>query len=124
MAEPKRPTTVSEYIGQAAPEVKKKLKELRTILKAVTPGAAEGIKWGSPSFSYERILYTYAGFKNHIGFYPTPAALKAFAKDLAKYETGKGSIKFPLDRPLPKALIQKIARFRIKELRENDARWM
>lgn len=124
MAPNKKPTTVSEYINQATPEVRKKLKEMRGILKDVTPSAEESIKWSVPAFSYERILYTYAGFKNHVGFYPTPAAMKAFSKELEKYETGKGSIKFPLDKPLPKTLIQKIAKFRIKDLKENDAKWM
>lgn len=120
----KKPATVTEYINQFPLPVRKKLKEMRAILKEVTPKAREEIKWGSAAFSYTRILFTFAGFKNHIGFYPTPAVMKAFAKELAAYETGMGSIRFPLDKPLPKALIQKIAISRIKDLEENDARWM
>lgn len=120
----KKPTTVSEYIQQASPEVRKKLKDLRSILKDVSPGATECLKWNTPAFLYERILYTYAGFKNHIGFYPTPAAMKAFTKELKQYEIGKGSIKFTLDKPLPKTLIKKIAKYRVNDLKENDAKWM
>ncbi|MES2470846.1 MAG: DUF1801 domain-containing protein [Patescibacteria group bacterium] len=120
----KKVETVSEYINQAPKDAQKKLREMRAILKSVSPKAIESIKWRVPAFSYERILYAYAGFKHHIGFYPTPAAMKAFEKDLEKYKTGKGSINFPLDKPLPKMLIQKIAKFRIKDLKENDARWM
>lgn len=120
----KKPTTVSEYINQQPTEVRKKLKEMRAILKEVTPKSEESIKWGCPAFSYSRILYTYGGYKTHIGFYPTPATIKAFAKELSSYETRKGSIKLPLDKPLPKILIQKIAKSRIKDLQKNDARWM
>lgn len=119
-----KPQTVSEYIEQAPKETKKKLREMRKCLKAVTPKSIESIKWGSPAFSYDRILYTYAAFKEHIGFYPTPSALRAFKKELKGYKTAKGSIQFPLDKPLPLSLIKKIAKFRIKELKEKDARWM
>lgn len=119
-----KPSTVSEYINQASPLVRKKLKDMRAILKEVTPGAEESIKWGNPAFSYERVLYIYGGFKNHVSFYPTPSAINAFKKELKDYETGKGSIKFPLDGPLPKTLIKKIAKFRIQELKEKDAKWL
>lgn len=66
----------------------------------------------------------YAGFKAHIGFYPTPKVLKAFEKELKDYKQGKGSVQFPLDKPLPKTLILKMAKYRIKDLKENDAKWM
>jgi len=77
-----------------------------------------------PSFSLTRILFSFAGFKHHIGFYPTPSAVKAFAKDLINFKTAKGSIQFPLDKPLPFVLIRKIAFFRIRELKKKDAKWM
>ena len=121
-----KPKTVTEYINAAPKETKKKLSEMRACLRAVSPKATESLKWSTPAFSYERILFTYAGFKKHIGFYPTPNAVKAFARELkAKgLKTAKGSIQFPLDKPLPSALIKKIAKFRIKELKEKDVRWM
>ena len=118
-----KPQTVEEYIAQAPEGVREKLEEMRQCLRELTPDATESLKWGIPAFSHERILYTYAGFKRHIGFYPTPDAIVAFEKELAGYKTAKGSIQFPLEKALPVGLIRKIARFRIKELRERDARW-
>lgn len=117
-------TTVSEYIAAAPKDAQKKLRELRSILKRVAPKATEALKWGSPVFETERILFAYAAFKTHLNFMPTPSALKPFKKQLEKYTTGKGSIQFPYDRPLPKGLITKIAVFRVKEVKEKDARWM
>ena len=65
----------------------------------------------------------FAAFKNHIGFYPTPSAVKAFEKDLSKFVTGKGSIQFPLEKPLPLPLIRKITAFRVRESIEKDGKW-
>ncbi len=121
---PAKPTTITEYINAAPKEARTKLREMRACLKKAAPGAKESIKWSSPAFSYKRILATFAAFKTHIGFYPTPAALNAFKKEIAKYKTGKGSIQFPYDKPLPTALITKIMKFRVKESLEKDARWM
>jgi uncharacterized protein YdhG (YjbR/CyaY superfamily) len=87
------------------------------------PGAAEALKWGMPAFSYQRILVTFAAFKNHIGFYPTPSAVGAFASELTKFVTAKGSIRFPLEKPLPLALIRKITAFRVRESVEQDKKW-
>jgi uncharacterized protein YdhG (YjbR/CyaY superfamily) len=76
-----------------------------------------------PAFSYERILVTFAAHKNHIGFYPTPSAVKAFAKELSKFATASGSIQFPLDKPLPLPLIRRITAFRVRESNEKDGKW-
>ena len=119
-----KPTTITEYINTAPKEAQKKLSEIHSILKKAAPGATEGIKWGSPVFEEKRILFAFAAFKSHLNFMPTPSAMKPFKKELAKYTTGKGSIQFPYDKPLPKALILKIAALRVKELREKDVRWM
>lgn len=121
---PKKPTTIIEYINAAPNRAKSKLREMRTLLKKAAPGAKEEIKWSAPTYSYERILFTFAAFKQHIGFYPTPRAVSKFTKELKDYKTGKGSIQFPLDEPLPKTLITKIAKFRVKDLKDNDAKWM
>lgn len=123
MAKPK-PTTVTEYIAAAPREAQQKLREIRAILRQVAPDATETLKWGSPVFEERRILYAFAAFKSHLNFVPTPSAMKPFRKELAKYTTGKGSIQFPYDKPLPKTLIRKIAAFRLKELNERDAKWM
>lgn len=118
-----KPTTITEYISSAPKDTKKKLREMRTTIKAGAPGAVESLKWSMPAFSYSRILVTFAVFKNHIGFYPTPSAITKFKKDLTKYKTAKGSIQFPLDKPLPLPLIKRITAFRAKELRTEDKKW-
>jgi uncharacterized protein YdhG (YjbR/CyaY superfamily) len=119
-----KPTTIDEYINEAPREARPKLRELRTILKKVAPKASEKLKWGSPVFEEKRILFAFTAFKSHINFFPTGPAMKPFKKELAKFTTGKDTIQFPYDKPLPKALIRKIAAFRLKKVREKDAHWM
>ena len=119
-----RPKTIAEYISAAPKEAQRTLREMRAILKQAAPGATEGLKWGSPAFEEKRILFAFAACKSHLSFMPTPSAMKPFKKELAKYETGKGSIQFPYGKRLPKPLIRKIAARRVKELREKDVRWM
>lgn len=119
-----KPETVSEYIDQAPNETQEKLREMRACLGEVAPDAEESLKWSTPAFSLDRILFTYGGFKQHVGFYPTPAAIEEFEEELEGYETGEGSIQFPLDEPLPVDLIREIAAFRVNDLKENDAKWM
>jgi uncharacterized protein YdhG (YjbR/CyaY superfamily) len=92
-------------------------------IRKSAPGAKESLKWGMPAYSYGRILVTFAAFKNHIGFYPTPSAVKAFAKELSKYVTASASIQFPLEKPLPLALVRKITAYRVRESIEEDAKW-
>jgi uncharacterized protein YdhG (YjbR/CyaY superfamily) len=118
-----RPKTIDEYIQAAPKEAQEKLREMRACIRAAAPGAEEGLKWGMPAFSYRRILVTFAGFKNHIGFYPTPSAVTAFAKELSEFSTAKGSIQFPLEEPLPLSLVRKITAFRVKESVEQDKKW-
>ena len=119
-----KPKTVSEYIAAAPKEKQKILRDMRSILKKAAPKANEVVKWGVPMFEESRILFAYAAFKKSLNFMPTPSAMKPFKTALAKYKTGKGSISFPYTEPLPKALITKIAKLRVKELREKDVRWM
>ena len=124
MTPPKaRPKSITEYIHAAPKEAQKKLREMRTCIRTSAPGAKESLKWGMPAFSYRRILVTFAAFQHHIGFYPTPSAVKAFAKDLSKFATAKGSIQFPLEKPLPLPLIRKITVFRVRESIEQDKKW-
>jgi uncharacterized protein YdhG (YjbR/CyaY superfamily) len=123
MSKPK-PTTVSEYIEAAPKEAQNHLREIRLLLKKVVPGASETLKWGSPVFEKKRILFSYSAYRSHLNFMPTGPAIKPFKKELVEYKTGKDTIQFPYDKPLPKALIRKIATYRAKQVRENDARWM
>jgi uncharacterized protein YdhG (YjbR/CyaY superfamily) len=118
-----RSQTLAGYINAAPKQTRKKLREMRACIRSAAPGATEGLKWGMPAFSYRRILVTFAAFQHHIGFYPTPSAVKVFAKDLAKFATAKGSIQFPLDKPLPLSLIRKITAFRVRESIEQDKKW-
>jgi uncharacterized protein YdhG (YjbR/CyaY superfamily) len=119
-----KPKTIEQYIDAAAGNAQPRLRELLACLRKAAPGATEAIKWSMPSMSYQRILFQFAAYTNHIGFYPTPAAIKEFKSELGKYNTGKASIQFPLDTPIPRTLIGKIARFRVRELRDKDAKWM
>jgi uncharacterized protein YdhG (YjbR/CyaY superfamily) len=118
-----RPQTITEYIDAAPKETQKKLREMRACIRKSAPGAKEGLKWGMPAFSYRRILVTFAAHKTHIGFYPTPSAVSAFAKELSKFATAKGSIQFPLTKVLPLPLIRKITAFRVQESIEQDKKW-
>jgi uncharacterized protein YdhG (YjbR/CyaY superfamily) len=118
-----RPKNITEYINAAPKEAQEKLREMRACIREAAPGAEESLKWGKPAFSYQRILVMFAAFKNHVGFYPTPSAVRAFADDLSEFVTGDNSIRFPLDRPLPLPLIRKITAFRVRESIEEDGKW-
>ena len=118
-----KPKTIIEYISATPTEAQEKLYEIYACIREAAPGATEGLKWGMPAFSYQRILVTFAVFKHPIGFYPTPSAVKAFEKSLSKYTTASSSIQFPLDKPLPLSLISKITRFRVQESLEEDKKW-
>lgn len=118
-----KPTSIEEYINTAPPELQEKLHQLHACIRKAAPGAAENLKWRMPAYSYQKIIVTFAVFKHHIGFYPMPSAMKAFAKDLTKFKTGEVSIQFPLDKPLPLALISKIVKFRVKESAVGLIKW-
>ncbi len=118
-----RPATIEEYIAAAPEPVQKKLLQLHRCIQKAAPGANEGLKWSMPAYSYKRILVTFAVFEHHIGFYPTPSAVSAFAGSLGAYQTAASSIQFPLDKPLPLPLIRKIVAFRVKESLLGDAKW-
>src|SRR5580704_14653188 len=117
------PKTVAEYIDAAPKEARKKLREMRAAIRKAAPGAKEGIKWKMPAFSYRRILVMFAAFRHHIGFYPTRSAMHAFDKELSKFTTGRGSIQFPLEKPLPLALIRNLTARRVQESLEKDGKW-
>jgi len=106
---------VDEYIKSAPEDVRDKLGKIRQTIKAAAPNVKEKIGYGIPTFTHHGNLVHFAAFKSHIGFYPRPSAIGAFKKELSKYESGKGTLRFPLDKPLPLALITKIVKFRVKE---------
>ena len=119
-----KPSTINEYIDSAPTEAREKLNEIRAILKKAAPNATETIKWGTPVFEEKRILFSFSAFKSHLNFMPTHPALEQFKDELADYKTGKDTIQFPYDKPLPAQLIRKIAEFRVRDVKENDALWM
>ena len=110
---------VDRYIENFPAEVQERLEKLRTIIREVAPGAEEGFSYQMPGYKYQGPLVYFAGYKNHIGFYPTPSAIEAFKKELSVYKGAKGSVQFPLDKPLPAELIRKIVKFKMKENEEK-----
>ena len=91
------------------------LEHIRATIKKAAPEAEETIKYAIPTFVFKGNLVHYAAYKNHIGFYPVPSGIKAFEEELSVYKKGKGSIQFPLNKPMPLSLITKIVKFRVKE---------
>jgi uncharacterized protein YdhG (YjbR/CyaY superfamily) len=108
-------TTIDEYIATFPKQVQQILKGLRKAIKAAAPDAEERISYQMPAFSLNGILVYFAAFKKHIGFYPGASGIQAFTKELSVYKGGKGSVQFPIDKPLPLALISKIVKFRVSE---------
>ena len=119
-----KPKSISEYIEAASPEAQPRLREMLDCLRLTAPGAQESLKWGNPALSYQWILFQFAAFKHHISLYPTPSVVKAFEKELEGYQTSSSTIQFPLDKPLPVALIRRIAEFRVRDAVENGVKWM
>lgn len=118
-----KPKTIAEYISASPAEARARLRAMLECLRKAAPKAEEGLKWGMPALSYGRILFMFVAFKQHISFYPTPAVIKAFAKELAGFKISEGTIQFPLDKPLPLLLIRRIAVYRVKEVKEKDPKW-
>ena len=118
-----KPKTIEEYIVAAPAAAREKLWQLHQTIRKAAPGAKESLKWSMPAYSYQKILVTFAVFKEHIGFYPMPSAINAFAKELSKYKTATGSVQFPVDQKLPVALVSKIVKFRVKESHEGTIKW-
>ena len=106
---------IDEYIVSQPERVQGILEKFRQAIQSAAPEAEEVISYQMPAFKYHGVLVYFAAWKSHIGFYPTSSGMKAFKKELAAYAGAKGSIKFPLDKPIPYALVKKIVKFRVKE---------
>lgn len=112
----KKIKTVDDYISYFPSETKTKLQIIRQIIKDTAPEAIESISYGMPAYKInKKPLVYYGGFAKHIGFYATPTGHEKFKKQLSVYKQGKGSVQFPLDQPLPVALIKDIIKFRLKD---------
>jgi uncharacterized protein YdhG (YjbR/CyaY superfamily) len=107
--------TIDQYIAEFPEHIQAKLKEIRGIVRAMAPDAAEKIAYGMPTFYLNGNLVHFAGYKGHIGFYPTPTGIDSFKEELDRYKNAKGSVQFPLDEPLPADLIGRIVKYRVEE---------
>lgn len=111
--------SIDEYIATFPEEIQKILEELRATIKAAAPDAEEKISYQMPTFALKGNLVHFAAYKNHIGFYPAPSGIQAFKNELSIYTSAKGSVRFPIDEPLPLELISKIVKFRVAENLKN-----
>jgi uncharacterized protein YdhG (YjbR/CyaY superfamily) len=110
--------SVDDYIKTFPAETQHILEKVRTTIRKKAPEAVESISYGMPAYKINgKPLVYFAGFKNHIGFYATPSGHATFEKELSDYKKGKGSVQFPLDKPIPHELIGNIVEFRVKECR-------
>ncbi len=107
-------TTIDEYIAGFPADIQKKLQEIRRVIHETAPEASEKISYQMPTFYLNGNLVHFAAFKKHIGFYPTPSGVEAYP-ELMQYKTGKGTLQFPLDQPIPYELIRRVVEFRVKE---------
>ena len=108
-------SSIDEYIETFPTLVQEKLQEIRLTIHESAPDATEAISYQMPTFKLNGNLVHFAAYEHHIGFYPIPTGMEAFKEELSHYKTGKGSVQFPLDQPLPLDLIRRIVEFRVKE---------
>ena len=113
--ETKKPSNIDEYIGTFPDDVQEILEKIRVTIQKAAPDAKEKISYSMPAFEQNGIVVYFAAFKNHIGFYAMPSGNEAFQQELSTYKKGKGSIQFPINKPMPLDLITKIVNFRVKE---------
>ena len=107
--------TIDEYIGAFPKDIQFILEKIRKTIRRAAPEAFEAISYQMPTFKLNGNLVHFAAYKNHIGFYPVPSGIEAFKGELAPYIAGKGTLRFPLDKPIPYHLIEKVVMFRVKE---------
>ncbi len=112
---PKTPQTIDEYIAGFPKDIQALLQNIRKTIRTAVPDAEEKISYQMPTFFLKGNLVHFAAFKSHIGFYPAPTGIDEFKEELSAYAGGRGSVRFPLDKPIPYDLIRRIVRFRVKE---------
>ena len=111
---------IDAYHDSQSADIRKVLEQLRQAIRQAAPQAMETISYGMPAFRQNKVLVYYAVHKEHIGFYPTPNPIVHFKKELEKYNTSKGTIQCPIDKPLPLTLIKKMVKFRVEEDIQNQ----
>ena len=107
--------TIDEYISSFPKNVQDILQQLRQTIRDSAPNSSESISYQIPTYKLNGSLVHFAAYKNHVGFYPTPSGINEFREELSDYEIAKGSVKFPLNKPLPINLIREIVKFRVTE---------
>jgi uncharacterized protein YdhG (YjbR/CyaY superfamily) len=112
--------TIDEYIATYPINIQTLLETLRKAIRLSAPGAEETISYQIPTFRLNGNLVHFAAYKSHIGFYPTSSAVKAFKKELSPFETSKGTVRFPLNKSIPLALVKRIVKFRVKENQQKN----
>lgn len=117
----KPPETIDEYIAGFPTDVQRILQKLRGVIRKAAPDAEEALKYRIPTFVLNGNLVHFAAFKKHIGFYPTPSGIERFKDELSAYPNAKGSVQFPLGKPLPLALIRRVVEYRVTEARAKQA---
>ena len=120
-AKHQQPTTIDEYIADFPKNVQERLQKVRATIKKAAPDAEEAIKYQIPTFVLHGNLIHFGGYQNHIGLYPGSRPIEAFKDELSRYEVSKGTVRFPLDQPLPVGLISKITKFCVKRNLEKAA---
>jgi uncharacterized protein YdhG (YjbR/CyaY superfamily) len=110
-----QPTTIDEYIAQFPEDIQQILVKIRAVIKETAPDAVEKISYQMPAFYLNGNLVWFAAYKRHIGVYPVPSGNDAFNKELSVYKRGKGTIQFPLEKPIPYDLIRRIVKYRVAE---------
>lgn len=108
-------STIDEYIAGFPESTREILEQVRATIRQAVPDAEEAICYGIPTFKLKGNLVHFAGYKNHIGFYPGASGIETFKEMLSAYELSKGTVQFPIDKPIPFSLITKIVNFRVKE---------
>jgi uncharacterized protein YdhG (YjbR/CyaY superfamily) len=111
--------TIDEYIASFPPDIREILEKIRETIQKTVPDATEAIAYGIPTFRLNGNLVHFAAFKHHIGFFPTSSGIAAFRNELSSYTTSKGTVQFPLDKPIPYELVEAIALYRAAENRKK-----
>ena len=110
-----KPNTIDAYIAMFPEHTQVLLEQIRTTIKLAAPEATEAIKYAIPTFILNGNLIHFAGYKNHIGLYPAPSGINEFEEEVLIYKTGKGTLQFPIDQPMPLDLITRIVKYRMEE---------
>jgi uncharacterized protein YdhG (YjbR/CyaY superfamily) len=120
MTDRSKACSIDEYIAEFPPPTQRLLRGVRRLIRETVPEATETISYAIPTFDLDgRHLVHFAGYQSHVGFYPTAGGMAAFKEELGGYKSGKGSVQFPLDQPLPLDLMRRIVEFRVREVRSR-----